>query len=629
MRIAFSFFLILFITGAFKQDNTYQFPVRPGQQNYLAGTMGELRGAHFHGGIDIKTGGVTGRKVYAAADGYVSRIKIEGYGYGNALYIAHPSLGTTTVYGHLKKFVPQLAEYTRKAQYRQQRFSIDLYPDKQKFPVKKGDLIAYSGNSGGSSGPHLHFEIRDQYQRPLNPLDYGFDEIQDHRRPTVQKIALKTMDSHSRINHQFGFFEFTPSHLGNVYSISKPIEIHGKTGILLMGYDRLDGVPNRNGIPHIKVKVDDRQVMAIDIDAIPFSKTRQVLCFEDYAVKSAENKTFQKLYIDDGNDLSIYKTDEQKGIISIEDTLPHKVEITLSDAHANITTIHFELKGCTPSVTAIEKDRSFQPFRNKIVDNTLVFMGKKADKNGYFAHVFANHKKYELTTSYYVNDYAVYLWDLHKGPPDSIKLCEKMIYPGIEMTVPSEAEFTYFKNEFDLHFSAKTLFDTLYLKTDYMDELSDNKEYFEISEDVYPLKKSLDVVLKPKRRYPLKEKTSAYYTTDLKNFSFVGGKWHQDVFKFTTRVLGKFTLLPDTIAPKIKVVEQNHSRFRAFITDDLSGIGSFELTVNGQWVLLNYDPKRNYIWSEKENPHQIFNGSLKLKVRDNVNNENIYQTNIK
>jgi hypothetical protein len=154
--------------------------------------------------------------------------------------------------------------------------------------------------------------------------------------------------------------------------------------------------------------------------------------------------------------------------------------------------------------------------------------------------------------SYYVNDYSVYLWDLRTGIPDSIELCGEKIYPKLEMTVPSNAEFRYFKNEFDLHFYSKTLFDTLYLKTDYIDELVDNREIFEISEDIYPLKKNMKVSLKPKLQYQHKDKISAYYTTDLKNFSHQGGAWKNDRFEFYTRTLGKYTLLPDTVAPKIQ-----------------------------------------------------------------------------
>ena len=610
------------------QENPYMFPVQPGQQNFLSGTMGELRGAHFHGGMDIKTGGATGLNIYAAADGYVSRIKVDGGGYGNALYIAHPKLGTTTVYGHLKSFNDEIAEYVLQEQYKQKSFSVNLFPEKNQFIVKKGDVVALSGNSGSSAGPHLHFEIRDQYQRPTNPLNQRFTEIRDNISPTVQKIALKTMNIDSRVSNQFGFFEFTPSKVNNEYTVSKTIEVYGEIGILVMGYDRLNGAPNRNGIPYLEMTLDDKRMIDIEIDKVPFSKNRNILCYRDYAKKAQENKTFQKLYIDDGNELDIYRSDNNRGIISITDTLVHFIKITLNDAYGNTSVINLKVKGARPKNVVIKNAKSFRPFRQVIVDNTLVFMGKKAENNGYFANVYANHMIYELSSSYYVNDYSVYLWDLRTGTPDSVELCGDIIYPGLEMIVPSESEFRYFKSEFDLHFFTKTLFDTLYLKTDYMDELDHEREYFEISEDIYPLKKNMKVLLKPKKEYPLKNKVSAYYTTDLKNYNYQGGSWKNNNFEISTRTFGKYTLLADTISPKIKVVQQSRDHFRCYITDNLSGIKDYELRINNKWVLMNYDPKRNYIWAEKLDKSQPFTGNLELKVRDNVNNENVYSTTL-
>ena len=255
-------------------------------------------------------------------------------------------------------------------------------------------------------------------------------------------------------------------------------------------------------------------------------------------------------------------------------------------------------------------------------------MGKKAQKNGFFANVYANRLIYELSTSYYVDDYAVYLWDLREGTPDSIELCDEWIYPGLEMLIPSESEFRYFKSEFDLHFNPKTLFDTLYLKTDYMDEIDPGKEFFEISDYIYPLKSRLKITLKPRLQYELKDKVSAYYTTDFKNFSYSGGEWNGDKFVISTRTLGKYTLLPDTIPPTIRVVQQNRDHFRCYIRDKGSGIKDYRLLINDEWVLMNFDPKRNYIWSEKLDKSKPFNGNLELKVRDNVNNEKIYQTTI-
>jgi hypothetical protein len=494
--------------------------------------------------------------------------------------------------------------------------------------VKKGDLIALSGNSGSSGGPHLHFEVRDKYQRPTNPLTYNFSEIKDNISPTVQRLGLKTMNKDSRVNDQFGFFEFTPSRVNNEYTIERPIEVFGEVGIMLMGFDRLNDASNRNGIPHLSMNMDDEEVIDISIDEVPFSKSRQILCYRDHAIKTTENKSFQKLFVDDGNELDFYRVNGNRGVISIKDTLEHLVHITLKDAYGNTSTVKMKLKGKKPEVSALKDNNSFKPFRHVVFDNTLVFMGKKAAQNGYFANVYANRLVYELSTSYYVNDYAVYLWDLREGTPDSIEMCDEWIYPGLEMTVPSESEFSYFKSEFNLHFNAKTLFDTLYLKTDYMDEIDPGKEFFEISDDIYPMKRSLRITLKPRLHYAQRDKVAAYFTTDFKNFGYQGGDWVGNQFVFSTRTFGKYTLLPDTIPPTIKVVQQNRDHFRCYIRDERSGIKDYELKVNDAWVLMNYDPKRNYIWSEKLDKTKPFSGKLELKVWDNVNNEKIYQTTI-
>jgi len=195
----------------------YQFPIQPERTNYLAGNMGELRASHFHAGLDIKTNGVEGLNVYAAAEGYVSRIAVSTGGYGNAVYVVHPN-GTTTVYAHLQRFNKELAKYVLESQYKQKSFTVNLFPDRGRFKLKKGEVLGYSGNSGSSTGPHLHFEIRDANQEVLDPLRIGFTEIKDKIAPIAERIALKTMNINSRVNGQFGRFEFNLEKRGNEYN---------------------------------------------------------------------------------------------------------------------------------------------------------------------------------------------------------------------------------------------------------------------------------------------------------------------------------------------------------------------------------------------------------------------------
>ena len=156
---------------------------------YLSATFGEIRPNHIHAGLDIKTQGVEGKKVFAVADGYISRIGVSPYGYGNVLYITHYD-GYTSVYAHLQRFSGEIAKYVKDYQYKHKKFASQIYPDKDKFPIKKGDLIAYSGNSGGSGGPHLHFEIRHTLsEKPVNPMYFGY-KIEDNTRPLIQGVSV-------------------------------------------------------------------------------------------------------------------------------------------------------------------------------------------------------------------------------------------------------------------------------------------------------------------------------------------------------------------------------------------------------------------------------------------------------
>lgn len=185
------FFLLVFCSNIlsaqrtkedFKYDKNYfLFPIKPGEQNSISGCFGDIRVNHFHAGLDIRTDSREGLNVYSAADGYVSRIKIMRNGYGNAVYITHPN-GLTTLYGHLKSFTNEIESYLRKKQYEAKTWEIDLYLQAEEIEVSKGELIAFSGNTGGSAGPHLHFEIRDSNENTLDPLDFRVQRDQRYSK---------------------------------------------------------------------------------------------------------------------------------------------------------------------------------------------------------------------------------------------------------------------------------------------------------------------------------------------------------------------------------------------------------------------------------------------------------------
>ena len=192
----------------------------------LSATFGEIRPNHIHAGLDIKTQGVEGKKVYAVADGYVSRIGVSPYGYGNVLYITHYD-GYTSVYAHLQRFSGEIAKYVKQYQYKHKKFASQIYPDAGKFPVKKGDLIAYSGNSGGSGGPHLHFEIRHTVsEKPLNPMYFGY-KIEDNAKPLIQGVAVYPLGEESTLEGDIKPMYFSVENSNGKYKLKDRNVVHG------------------------------------------------------------------------------------------------------------------------------------------------------------------------------------------------------------------------------------------------------------------------------------------------------------------------------------------------------------------------------------------------------------------
>ena len=202
-KMKFILFVFL-ICGSIYSQNQYPtdyFALPLDIPTQLSGNFGELRPNHFHAGFDFKTQKKEGLNVFASANGYVSRIKISTFGYGKAIYITHPN-GFTTVYGHLKSLNPAIDTYLRKIQYKEKSYEVDLYLKPNQLPIKKGEIIALSGNTGGSDGPHLHFEIRDsETEKILNPLLFGFDTvIKDSQRPIVTGVLVYPLDENTVIN---------------------------------------------------------------------------------------------------------------------------------------------------------------------------------------------------------------------------------------------------------------------------------------------------------------------------------------------------------------------------------------------------------------------------------------------
>ena len=309
---------------------------------FLSGNFGELRATHFHAGLDFKTEGVTGKPVMAVKEGYVSRIKIQSGGYGHSLYISHPD-GHTTVYAHLERYAPEIQAYVVQQQYLKRTYETELFPARDMFPVRKGQVVAWSGNTGRSGGPHLHFEIRRSYgQIPLNGLLFGFP-VTDNISPEFRGLYIYTYQQKEPNGIQSDRKYHEIIRLGNAsYGVAEPIELNAAYfGIGVEVYDFLNGSSNRCGVYSMELKVDGELMYGFKIDEIPFSDTRYVNAHMDYDLKISGGKSVHRLFALPNNNLSIYTTDTGNGIYALKDFNSHEAEIIARDAYGNKSSLSF------------------------------------------------------------------------------------------------------------------------------------------------------------------------------------------------------------------------------------------------------------------------------------------------
>lgn len=378
MREKAVFLILIFLSGILYSQKKYPKDFFQNPMDIpliLSGTFGELRSNHFHAGIDIKTQQQEGLNIFASGNGYVSRIKISHWGYGKALYVTHPN-GYTTVYGHLKKFSPKIEAYVKKRQYEKESFQIQLYPKSSELTVSKGEIIALSGNSGSSGGPHLHFEIRDTKANPINPMHFGI-KIPDHKNPIFKNAVAYAKNDTSQVNQSNNYIDLVIKQQNNGDFLANKIYAYGTIGIGVNAIDKLDGAINNNGLYDLKMEVNGEKKYQYTVETFSFSESRYINNFIDYERFKKKKQRVQKCFIDPNTKLSIYKHIIDKGLLFIKDSLEYRIQITASDFAGNQTKLIIPVQGKKDTIIHYKKIKETPYYFkvnqiNKISDSFII-----------------------------------------------------------------------------------------------------------------------------------------------------------------------------------------------------------------------------------------------------------------
>ncbi|MFL5787568.1 MAG: M23 family metallopeptidase [Flavisolibacter sp.] len=382
-----TFYTFINSSAQSNQPNYFRNPLDIPMQ--LVANFGEIRPNHWHMGLDIRTQHRVNLPVHAAANGYIARVSVESGGFGQAIYINHPN-GYTTVYGHLNSFMPELAKYIKDKQYAQQSWSISLEIPSELFPVKKGQMIALSGSTGGSEGPHLHFEIRDtKTGNNLNPLLFHFP-IEDNIPPVIQHLALydRNISSYEQdpklipLNRTKGKYEWT------YHGVLKTGS--DKISFAIGSVDQLGRFGSNKGIFSASLFYDGQKLSVFTLNNISYDDSRYINAQVDYRYKTRGRANLQHITPLPGDHKIVYQTFNDNGIIQLQDNNVHGIRIEVRDAYGNLSTIRINIQ----YDAALNKTKV--PAGEKFIPNNVNI----ADRNGFELYTTENSIYDTVITSY-------------------------------------------------------------------------------------------------------------------------------------------------------------------------------------------------------------------------------------
>jgi hypothetical protein len=530
----------------------------------LSGTFGELRSNHFHSGIDIKTNGNSGEKILAIADGYVSRLKVSTWGFGNTLYITHPN-GYVSVYAHLDRFSPGIAKWVKDKHYEKESFELNEFPAKNELTVEKGEVIGYSGSSGYSYGPHLHFEIREEAnQKPLNPLLFGMD-VKDNIRPKILAVRVYPFGEESLVEGNPEPETYKTKGWGIQYRLagSDTVEVSGAYYLGIRTYDLLNDASNKNGVYSIDLLVNDTVVYSYRMDGYTFDETRYINSFIDYAELVNNRVRYQKSRREPNNRLSVYGELKNDGVIKMEGKGLHHIQYVVKDFMGNTSMVSFMVKS-----SETQKEKRYAISHE---DEGIYFDHKL--KNG-----FANeYVSFDAPAGAFYDSF-VFLYDSVAPPAEAWSHLHKVHLN----TMPVHTWCRLSIKPFD------TMPAELYEKA-LLAEKNGNGEW-----------------------------SSA-------GGAYEKGVVSARVRDFGEYCVMIDTLAPEISPKQIKGMKTGDKiRFR--IKDEFSGIDTYRGELNGKWVLMQYDAKNELLFYQIDERLLAGRNSFSLTVVDQKGNEAKYET---
>lgn len=543
----------------------------------IAGNFGEIRPNHFHAGLDVKTAGREGLFIYAAADGYVSRVKLSATGYGKALYVTHPN-GFVTVYAHLQRLHGKIKDYVLAEQYKLESFEVDLVIPKDALPVKQCDTIAISGNTGGSQSPHLHYEIRDEKTEvAYNPFLFGY-RIKDTVSPKLVTLAVYPANDSSFVNGKNASRKTTIYGSKGKYKLSSAerITVSGDIGFGIEAYDYGNiKEAGKLGAYSIDLYIDGTRIYYHELNEISFDESRYINSHIDYAEDARSNREIQKCFRDPNNMLTIYQCVVDEGLFRFSDTLLHQVKFLVKDFFGNTSNLSFQVKS--------QRSKRKQP---------------------------------EVKSS------------LAPGPlsPVPFNCSDENIFEKESVKVNIPPCSLYEDIDFMYSVSSETLPGTY-------------SQVHKIHTDAVPNHYAYTLSIKATKEIPAKYHSKALLVSlDGNNAKFSrkgeykvgpdGAGW----VTTETKYFGRYAIALDTVAPMIKPYNisngRNMSRAKLLgvtIGDNLSGIKSYRATVDGKWILMEYEPKKALLFHEFDGHIAPGRHLFQIEVTDGKNNVRVYK----